>query len=261
VLVLVALAALLINDGRGDTSAWRATRWLMGSQDAYQWETYKRTPAPGVAWYRTVEPPLHGGLYKRTEKIWRVLRDLGEPLVTVVLLAAVWIYLPDRRRPLAAAAPLREGGAGPICGRWRASAALLAATLLAGGVGALIRFSTGRLRPNGIVEYGVANEGENVWECFRTFARTPHFPYFSIGGGDLSFPSGHATLAFATAAALSYLSPRGRWLFLALATGTALSRVVMQAHFYSDVIFGAALGYTLGYWAVRAVDQAFGRGR
>ena len=187
-----------------------------------------------------------------------MLRDLGEPYVTVILLAVVWIYRP-RALPLEkmdAKSGRRTGtGGGKGLGRWGGVSALLAAAVLAGIVGTVIRVVPGRLRPNGILPDNTANEGQNLWEFCRTLTRQPHLPWFSVGGGDLAFPSGHATLAFASAAALSYLSPRGRWLFLTIATGTALSRVVMQAHFYSDVIFGAALGYTVGYWAVRTVDR------
>jgi membrane-associated phospholipid phosphatase len=49
------------------------------------------------------------------------------------------------------------------------------------------------------------------------------------------------------AAVLTYLSPRGRWLFLTVAWLTSISRVVMQAHFYSDIIFGGTIGWFCGF--------------
>jgi len=62
-------------------------------------------------------------------------------------------------------------------------------------------------------------------------------------GGALTFPSGHATLAFAFFVVLGAMFPRGRWWFLLLAAGTAASRVLMGEHFLSDVIAGAGVGY------------------
>ncbi|MHB1768770.1 MAG: phosphatase PAP2 family protein, partial [Phycisphaerae bacterium] len=64
---------------------------------------------------------------------------------------------------------------------------------------------------------------------------------------DLSFPSGHACVAFAMAAALTYLSPKGRRLFLLVAWLTSFSRIVMQAHFYSDIIAGGTIGWFCGF--------------
>lgn len=234
-MVAGVLALLLANGGALDTFLWRATRWAMGSQDAYQWEQYRRPAGePGAAWYQTLEPPLHGKLYKRTEKLWRILRDMGEPYFTVLLLAAVWVY--DRRN-------------------WRAAGLLLAGTAAAGGLSALLRYATGRLRPNGELPGGRWNEGANIWEPFRALWVDGTFPFVHMSGGDLSFSSGHATLAFATAAVLSYLSPRGRWLFVSVAAGCALARVVMQAHFYSDVLVGGALGYSIGMATARGLAQ------
>ncbi len=61
--------------------------------------------------------------------------------------------------------------------------------------------------------------------------------------GDLhSFPSGHATTVFAVAAALSLLLPGARRWLLALAVVIAASRVVVNAHYFSDVAGGAATG-------------------
>jgi len=68
-------------------------------------------------------------------------------------------------------------------------------------------------------------------------------PPFSGRHGDLTLPSGHAALAFAVFTVLGRAFPRGWWWFLLLACGVAASRVLMGAHFLSDVIAGAGLGY------------------
>jgi undecaprenyl-diphosphatase len=61
-----------------------------------------------------------------------------------------------------------------------------------------------------------------------------------------SFPSGHATTAFAAAAALAVLVPRLRWPALALAALVAFSRVYLGVHFVLDVAVGALLGLAVG---------------
>jgi membrane-associated phospholipid phosphatase len=57
-----------------------------------------------------------------------------------------------------------------------------------------------------------------------------------------SMPSGHATTAFAVAVALGALWPRARPLLWLYAVIIALSRVIIAAHYPSDVIAGACVG-------------------
>ena len=67
-----------------------------------------------------------------------------------------------------------------------------------------------------------------------------------------SFPSGHATTAFALAASIGFISPRWFYPSLALAAVIGVSRVTEGLHYPSDVIAGAALG-VVGAYAVRWV--------
>jgi len=60
-----------------------------------------------------------------------------------------------------------------------------------------------------------------------------------------SFPSGHATTAFALATLLALWYPRGAIGFLGLAGVVGFTRVFLGAHFPSDVLAGAALGTTV----------------
>lgn len=58
-----------------------------------------------------------------------------------------------------------------------------------------------------------------------------------------SFPSGHATAAFATAAMMAQYHPRESALWFAGATVIGYSRIALHRHHWWDVLAGAALGY------------------
>jgi len=58
-----------------------------------------------------------------------------------------------------------------------------------------------------------------------------------------SFPSGHATAAFAVATVESQFHPKQAVLWYAGATYISYSRVRLNRHYAQDVIAGAALGY------------------
>jgi membrane-associated phospholipid phosphatase len=66
-----------------------------------------------------------------------------------------------------------------------------------------------------------------------------------------SFPSGHASNAFAAAIAIGALWPRARLPMWIYALVIAASRVIVNAHFPSDVIAGAVVG-TVGALLVRS---------
>lgn len=68
-----------------------------------------------------------------------------------------------------------------------------------------------------------------------------------------SFPSDHATIAFAMAITISYVNKRwGRWLIY-LAVLVALGRVLVGVHYPSDVIAGALVGWLFAYFAKRLI--------
>lgn len=66
-----------------------------------------------------------------------------------------------------------------------------------------------------------------------------------------AFPSGHASLTFATAAVLErHFGYRASWPMFAIASYVAASRLTENRHFASDVIFGSALGMATGWTVV-----------
>jgi membrane-associated phospholipid phosphatase len=116
----------------------------------------------------------------------------------------------------------------------RRAGLIVASPLLAGAAAELLKLALRRERP-------VAHDGEYF---FRAFSERT----FSTGG--LALPSSHTMVAFGGAAMLAYMYPRTRWLWLVLAAGCALTRVLARAHFLSDVVVGAlaALATTAWLW-------------
>ncbi len=66
-----------------------------------------------------------------------------------------------------------------------------------------------------------------------------------------AFPSGHASVTFATAAVLErHFGYRASWPMFAIAGYVAASRLTDNRHFLSDVLFGSALGMAVGWTVV-----------
>jgi undecaprenyl-diphosphatase len=99
---------------------------------------------------------------------------------------------------------------------------IFAAVALPGLIVTIIKRLIGRVRPSVV----------------GPFAYVP----FSWRPDYASMPSGHATTAFAVAVALGALWPRARPLLWLYALAIAASRVIIAAHYPSDVIAGACLG-------------------
>jgi len=102
---------------------------------------------------------------------------------------------------------------------------LLIAISASGLANTLVKWIAGRNRPINLFNHGFFG-----------------FDYFETIYELNSFPSGHALIPFALATALSILFPRFGSLAFIPATVIALSRVVITAHYVSDVIAGAVIG-------------------
>lgn len=122
------------------------------------------------------------------------------------------------------------------------------AVLVAGGITAVLKGLTGRARP-----YVVADSNDSDFRFGRGFGNARY----------ASMPSGHATVAFAAAAALT--SEAGAhdvagtpYIGIAsygIAALVAASRIYDDKHWTSDVIAGAGIGTLSGLIVVRAAHR------
>jgi hypothetical protein len=78
--------------------------------------------------------------------------------------------------------------------------------------------------------------------------------YQTSAGLDSSFISGHSMLTWSAAAvtAAEYPSPWKQIGIYTGATATALTRVLAEKHFPTDVLLGSAAGWLIGHYVVRA---------
>lgn len=89
----------------------------------------------------------------------------------------------------------------------------------------------------------------------------PWLPLARYPSNEQGFPSAHSATAVGLALALAWLYPRGRWLFATFAVLVGLQRITGDAHFLSDVLAGAALGWLVALESFRGqvVPRLLGR--
>ena len=150
----------------------------------------------------------------------RLLRVMGTLYVWVPLALALWLEARHRE-------PARAGSA------WLLAIAPAIAGLLAELLKLLIR----RERPN-------LHAGEYFYRSFgeRTF-----------DSHDLGFPSSHVAVAFGGATIVARRYPRAGWVAYLLAAGCGITRLATQAHFLSDVVGGALVGWAVATMLTRRV--------
>jgi len=78
---------------------------------------------------------------------------------------------------------------------------------------------------------------------------------FSTNFIDYSFPSSHAVAIFAVLPLLDKEFRKFKWFWFVIASLIALSRVYFGVHFASDVIFGAVIGYLIGYFCLKLEER------
>lgn len=72
---------------------------------------------------------------------------------------------------------------------------------------------------------------------------------------DFSYPSGHATVAFAAAMALWLRSRGAGAAALLVAAAIAVSRIYLGVHYPSDVLGGAAIGAIVAEWVTYTLNR------
>jgi membrane-associated phospholipid phosphatase len=117
---------------------------------------------------------------------------------------------------------------------WQAAGLLALSALTGGLLYSLCKWTVGRQRPVVLIDPLAFSPFRSGWAGL-------------FDEPNLSFPSGHTCLAFATAACLGICIPRWKYLFYALGLFVAAERIAENAHYLSDVIGGAGLGTLSAY--------------
>jgi membrane-associated phospholipid phosphatase len=190
----------------------------------------------------------------------RVLRwhrlTIGGALATGLLLAAHWLdplvlqAVPENRASARDwARGLRALGFAPSWmvlalafvmldwkdNRWRRGTLVLFGAGISGLVAELAKKLIRRERPPGDNALHLLETWPGY--AFRAFAEAP----FSSTG--LGMPSSHAAVAFGGMFMLCYLHPRASLVWIALAMGTGLTRILAEAHYLSDVVLAGIIAW------------------
>jgi undecaprenyl-diphosphatase len=114
-------------------------------------------------------------------------------------------------------------------------------------VDAVLKPALARVRPR------VAADAATQFEL----ARDAETRRLAPASDSYSFPSGHATSAFAGALTMGRVWPRARVVWWALAILISYSRIYLGHHYPLDVVGGALVGLGVGYWVLggRAVSD------
>jgi undecaprenyl-diphosphatase len=91
----------------------------------------------------------------------------------------------------------------------------------------------------------------HLWDRPRPYQAHHNIVPLLTPSHDPSFPSDHATAAFAIAFGVLFVYRRAGYVFLAAAAVIAASRVLAGMHYPSDVLAGAAIGLASGYLTAR----------
>lgn len=93
-----------------------------------------------------------------------------------------------------------------------------------------------------LLALGIAQLIADLWSRPRPYISHPDVHLFISASHDPSFPSDHATAAFAIAVALFLRHRKAGWVALGLATILSVARVAVGTHYPGDVVAGALIG-------------------
>ena len=144
---------------------------------------------------------------------WEVVTDAGESQWYLVPSFIVFLAFRKRNRQASISALF-----------------LFTTTAVSGLVADLLKFIFGRARPNMLLEQGIFG-----------------FSGLQTAHDWTSFPSGHSTTALCVAVTLSLLLPRFRAIFIPAGVIIALSRMVLDQHYLTDVVAGSMLGVATAF--------------
>lgn len=117
-------------------------------------------------------------------------------------------------------------------GAWDRAGSLFFAPILAGLCAEALKLVFARERP--MIDTETMRAGGYAFRGLMTgFADATN----------LGFPSSHAAVAFAGCLTLAAWMPRTRWVLFGLAAGCALARMLIGAHYATDVFVGALIGW------------------
>jgi len=178
-----------------------------------------------------------------TPSLWwlRIVTDFGKDEYVLAVLAALLIAI-------AIVSPALRGiGRSLLLGLGTRLQFIFCAVAFSNLITEVLKYCVGRGRPF------VSGE-----------ANAFHFSHFAGNPAYYSFPSGHATTAFALAMAVSAVWPQARVAMAIYALIIAVSRLVLLAHHPSDVVAGAMVGIVgtvfVRYWfAARRLGFAIQR--
>jgi membrane-associated phospholipid phosphatase len=169
---------------------------------------------PVATWCRVTALPSD------LKKPLTIVEGFGHGAGVLMLLLAIYVLDPARRWAIPRVAATAFG---------------------AGLVANVVKVLVGRTRPRAFDFHGGA------WDTF-----TGLFPSDALASANQSFPSAHTATIVGLAFALTWLYPRGKWLFAAMAVLVACQRIQSEAHYLSDTLFAAALGCLVAIACLKA---------
>ncbi len=228
--MLPAAPPKLLDARRGTVADWQARA---------RWHLIAALAMPAVALLHLFDEPAFHSFLRPVWKLrelqppgfmlpdwYQVLRQVGNLELWIVLSIMLWAVDARRVGRVFTVAAFRRG--------W---------LLLLGSAGAGILAELGKLvvareRPisGGSIDYqGYIHHIPLIDPLFR-------------GVGNLGFPSSHAAVAFGAAIVLARLIPGTLPIMIFLALGCAWTRLLMGAHFLTDVAGGAAIAWIWVAW-------------